>query len=99
MFYRLYWYRVPRTMIISVGLAGILGGIVWARFGASTTAQLTAISFLLIPLTAKRRWPVLTVAVLIGLNIGLWRGNQVFTDLDCLPGCRMALSANPLCAV
>jgi len=79
---RLSRYRFPRTSIITFGLTGVLAGLVWARFGATTSTQLTALSFLLIPLTVRSRWPVVFVAMVIGLNIGLWRGHNVFADLS-----------------
>lgn len=81
MFNRFYWTQIPRTNIISISLAALLGGLIWARFGASTSVELTAISFLLLPFSAKRRWPVIVAAILIGLNIGLWRGQQVYSNL------------------
>ncbi len=67
---------------MAVGLLGILAGLLAARFGATASINIVIIGFLLLPLLSKRRFPALLAILLIGLNLGLWRGQITRAQLD-----------------
>lgn len=60
----------------------MLAGILLARFGWTTNLTWLICSFALLPLMAKMKWAGLIWAVALGLNIGLWRGGNVWQQLQ-----------------
>jgi len=73
---------VQRTDIVTAGLAGLLGGLWLAKYGYTTNLSLVIAGFACLPLMAKFRWLSLLPALIIGMNIGLWRGGQTAASLD-----------------
>lgn len=67
---------------MAIGLVAILAGLLAARFGATVNLNIMIVGFLLLPLLSKRKFPALLVILLIGLNLGLWRGQITRSQLD-----------------
>lgn len=78
----LFTHRFNRTTLLAVGLSALLGGLLWARFGASANLSFMIIGFLMLPLLPAKKWPALLVMLIIGLNLGLWRGEITKNQLD-----------------
>lgn len=73
--------RFSYTTVLQIGLVAILAGLLLARSGRTTNLQLILIGFATLPLLARFRYPALFAATLIGLNLGLWRGAELYNQL------------------
>lgn len=73
--------RFRYTTVLQLGLCGLLSGLLLAKFGYTTDLELALISILTLPLLIRLRTPALLAAVVIGLNLGLWRGTQLYNQL------------------
>lgn len=79
---KLFAYRFQRTTLVAACLIGVLTGLLWARFGATANTSFVILGFALIPLVPAKRLPALLALLLIGLNLGLWRGEITKNDID-----------------
>ncbi len=83
MFRNNYWrHRFNRTTLLAIGLAAVLAGLLWARFGAVPNLSFVIVGFLLLPMLPAKKAPALLVMLIIGLNLGLWRGAVTKTQID-----------------
>lgn len=74
-----YWQR---TDIVATALAAILAGLWLAKVGYSTNLNWVMVGFVSLPTLAKHRTLALVPALIIGVNIGLWRGAVVYSRLE-----------------
>ncbi|HEX9594773.1 MAG TPA: ComEC/Rec2 family competence protein [Candidatus Saccharimonadales bacterium] len=72
---------LQRSHIVTAGLVGIVGGIYLAKYGYHTNYGLVLIGFASLPLIARMKMAALIPALIVGLNIGLWRGGQAYANL------------------
>lgn len=75
-------YRFNRTTLLAVGLTTVLAGLLWARFGAVPNLNFMIVGFMLLPLLPAKKIPALLVMLIIGLNLGLWRGAVTKSQID-----------------
>ncbi len=74
--------RVPQTWFVVVLCLGMLGGLLWARFGHPPNISYAFESVLLMPLVFKRKWPALFVMMTLGMSLGLWRGQTLLGGIQ-----------------
>ncbi len=67
-------HRFNKTTLLAAGLTTILAGLLLARFGATPSLSFVVVGFLLIPVLPAKKLPAVLVMLIIGLNLGLWRG-------------------------
>ncbi len=80
--HQVFRYRFNRTTLLAVGLTTVLAGLLWARFGAVPNLNFVIAGFMLLPLLPAKKIPALLVMLIIGLNLGLWRGAVVKSQTD-----------------
>lgn len=74
-------HRFRYTTCLQIGLLGLLVGLLLAKFGHQTHLQFVVMGFAGIPLLVRLHFPALLVAFAIGINLGLWRGEQLYNQL------------------
>ncbi len=78
----LWRHRFNRTTLLAAGLVAILAGLLWARFGATPDINFVIVGFLLLPMLPAKKLPALLAILIIGLNLGLWRGDITKSQID-----------------
>lgn len=73
---------IQRSQLILAGLVSVLAGVYLAKYGHSTNVALVLSGFACLPLAARMKVAALIPAVIIGLNLGLWRGYGVWNSLN-----------------
>ena len=73
--------RYRYTTALQVGLGFVLIGLLLAKSGKTTHLQLVWLGFLALPMLARLRFPALFALAVIGLNLGLWRGAELYSQL------------------
>lgn len=63
-------------------MSALLAGLLWARFGAQANLAFMMIGFLLLPALTPKKLPAIFVLLIIGLNLGLWRGEITRANLE-----------------
>lgn len=73
---------VRRTTLICFGLGSVLIGLFVAYYGAEPRLYWLLFVLFLLPLLYKKKYGALGVCVLVGLMVGIWRGNMMFKELQ-----------------
>ena len=73
---------LQRSQLVLAGLVSVLAGVYLAKYGHSTNLALILSGFACLPLVARMKATALIPAVIIGLNLGLWRGHGVWNSLN-----------------
>lgn len=73
--------RIPQTWLVLALQIGMLGGLLWTKYGHTPKLVYGLGLIVFIPLVLKRKWPALLILVAIGVCAGLWRGNTLLVGL------------------
>lgn len=73
---------VRRTTLICFGFGSVLVGLFVAYYGAEPRLYWLLFVLFLFPLMYKKKYAAFGACVLVGLMIGIWRGNMMFKELQ-----------------
>ena len=78
----LRWFRFGTSQLTLVLLICVFAGITWVRFGGAYTPASLLAGVVITPLLVRKRWLAVIPVLLVGVQIGLWRGEQFAAGVE-----------------